>query len=161
MRQVAGLGLSVSLPPKKFPGILSDGVTHMFEWHNEFSVDIGSIDVQHKMLFSIANELYSAMLAGQSNASMARILDRLVQYTKVHFAHEERLMQEHHYPGLALHKVEHDALTAKVLKFQSDFQAGHANMSLQLLQFLRSWLEGHIKGSDQKYSPFLRSKAVA
>lgn len=133
----------------------------MFEWHNDFSVQIGSVDAQHKMLFAIANELYTAMMAGQSKMAMARILDRLVQYTKVHFAHEERLMLLHTYPDLAAHKAEHDALTAKVVKFQNDFLQGHVNMSVQLLQFLRDWLEHHIKGSDRKYSPFLRSKAVA
>jgi hemerythrin len=133
----------------------------MFEWRNEFSVQIGSVDAQHKMLFGIANELYTAMIAGQSKMAMARILDRLVQYTKVHFAHEERLMRLHDYPDLAPHKAEHDALTAKVVKFQNDFQQGQVNMSVQLLQFLKNWLEGHIRGSDQKYSPFLKSKAVA
>jgi hemerythrin-like metal-binding protein len=119
------------------------------------------VDAQHKMLFGIANELYTAMIAGQSKMAMARILDRLVQYTKVHFAHEERLMRLHDYPDLAPHKAEHDALTAKVVKFQNDFQQGQVNMSVQLLQFLKNWLEGHIRGSDQKYSPFLKSKAVA
>lgn len=133
----------------------------MFEWHNEFSVQIGSVDAQHKTLFAIANELYTAMMAGHSKLVMARILDRLVQYTKVHFAHEERLLRQHHYPEFAAHKAEHDALTAKVLKFQADFQEGQVAMSVQLLQFLRTWLETHIKGSDQKYSPFLRAKAVA
>jgi len=133
----------------------------MFEWRNEFSVEIGSVDAQHKMLFAIANELYNAMASGQSKMALGRILDRLVQYTKVHFAHEERLMRLHGYPDFAVHKAEHDALTAQVMKFQEDFTRGRVAMSVQLLQFLKSWLEAHIKGTDQKYSPFLRSKAVA
>jgi hemerythrin len=133
----------------------------MFEWRNEFSVQIGSVDAQHRMLFGIANELYSAMTAGQGRVVVAGILDRLVQYTKTHFAHEERLMRLHGYPGFAAHKTQHDALTAKVVKFQTDFQEGKVNMSVELLQFLKTWLESHIKGTDQQYSPFLRSKAVA
>lgn len=132
----------------------------MFEWRNEFSVQIGSVDAQHKMLFGIAGELYAAMMAGQSKIVLSRLLDRLVQYTKVHFAHEERLMKLHGYPGLSAHQAEHQALTSKVQKFQADFQQGQANMSVQLLQFLRTWLESHIRGSDQKYSPFLLSKHV-
>ncbi|HTX39021.1 MAG TPA: bacteriohemerythrin [Bryobacteraceae bacterium] len=133
----------------------------MFEWRKEFSVDIGSVDAQHQNLFAIAGELYAAMIAGQSKMAMARILDRLVQYTKMHFAHEERLMQQFGYPALEAHKAEHQALTAKVLKFQQEFEQGQVNISVQLLQFLRTWLEGHIKGSDKRYSPFLKSKAVA
>ena len=133
----------------------------MFDWRKEFSVEIGSVDAQHQALFAIAGELYSAMMAGQSKLAMGKILDRLVQYTKMHFAHEERLMQLHGYPGLEAHKAEHQALTAKVLKFQEDFKQGQVNISVQLLQFLRTWLENHIKGSDRRYSPFLKSKAVA
>ena len=133
----------------------------MFEWRNEFSVQIGSVDAQHKMLFGLAGELYAAMMAGQSKVVLGRLLDRLVQYTQVHFAHEERLLKLHGYADLAAHQAEHRALTAKVLKFQADFHQGQVNMSVQLLQFLKTWLESHIRGSDQKYSPFLISKKVA
>ena len=133
----------------------------MFNWRTEYSVDIGSIDAQHRMLFAIADELYTAMTAGQSRTVLDRILYRLVQYTKVHFAHEERLMQLHGYPEFQKHKGEHDALTTKVLTFQRDFQAGKVSMSVQLLQFLRGWLVEHIQGSDHRYTPFLKSKAVA
>ena len=133
----------------------------MFEWREEFSVQIGSIDAQHKTLFAIAEELYKAMAACQSKTMMARILDRLVQYTRSHFAHEERLMQLHGYPDFAAHKAEHEALTAKVISFQADFQQGRASISVQLLHFLKNWLEGHIQGTDRKYSALLRSKAAA
>ena len=133
----------------------------MFEWHNEYSVQIGSVDAQHKVLFGLAQELFTAMNAGRSKAALARILDRLVQYTQVHFAHEERLMQKHRYPAFQAHKAEHEALIRKVLEFQQEFQQGKVTISVQLLQFLRDWLEKHIKGSDQRYSPFLRQQAVA
>ena len=133
----------------------------MFEWRNEFSVQIGSVDAQHKMLFQIADELYNAMQSGQSKVVLGRLLDRLVQYTKAHFAHEERLMQQHGYPEFASHKAEHDALTAKVLKFQQEFEQGKVAISVQLLQFLRNWLQTHIRGTDQKYGPYLKSRAVA
>ena len=133
----------------------------MFEWRNDYSVEIGSVDAQHKMLFAIANELYTAMMAGQSKPAMGGILDRLVQYTQMHFAHEERLLRQHGYPGFSQHKAQHDALTAKVVKFQSDFQQGHVSMSVQLLHFLKDWLEHHIQGSDRGYSPFLKAKSVA
>jgi hemerythrin len=133
----------------------------MFEWSNNYSVDIGSIDSQHQNLFAIGRELHAAMTAGQGKASLARILDRLVQYTAVHFAHEERLMRLHDYPDMAAHKAQHDALTAQVVKFQEDFNSGRVAMTVQLLQFLKEWLQNHIKGSDLKYAPYLKEKAVA
>jgi hemerythrin len=133
----------------------------MFEWNNNYSVAIPSVDVQHKNLFAIARELHAAMDAGQGKASLGRILDRLVQYTTVHFAHEERLLRMHNYPDFAAHKAEHDALVRQVLKFQEDFTAGRVAITVQLLHFLRDWLQGHIQGSDLRYAPHLKERAVA
>jgi hemerythrin len=133
----------------------------MFEWKPEYSVQIPSIDGQHQNLFRIAGELYAAMSAGQGKAVISRLLDRLVQYTNVHFAHEERLMLKHNYPDFAAHQKEHEALVKQVMKFQADFEAGTVNMTVQLLTFLKEWLRQHIAESDQKYVPSLREKSVA
>lgn len=133
----------------------------MFEWKSEYAVNIGSIDAQHQTLFALGRELYAAMSAGQGKAVLARILDRLVQYTLVHFAHEERLMALHGYANFAAHKAEHDALSKQVVAFQEEFNSGRATLAVQLLQFLKEWLEKHIKGSDMAYAPFLTAKKVA
>jgi hemerythrin-like metal-binding protein len=133
----------------------------MFEWKSEYAVNIGSIDAQHQMLFAIGRELYAAMSEGKGKSVLARILDRLVQYAAVHFAHEERLMQLHKYPDFAAHKAQHDALTKQVLAFQTEFIAGRATMAVQVLQFIKDWLEQHIKGSDLAYAPCLKAQKVA
>jgi hemerythrin len=127
----------------------------MFEWNNDYSVQIVSIDAQHRNLFAIGHELHAAMTAGHGNAALGKILDRLVQYTAAHFGHEERLMRQNGYPDLAAHKAEHDALTKQVLQFQADFQAGRVTMTVQILHFLKEWLQKHIKGSDMRYVPCL------
>src|SRR4051794_35003410 len=95
----------------------------MFEWKKDFATGIGSIDAQHQSLFAIGRELYAAMSEGQGRAVIGRILERLVQYTTVHFAHEERLMKLHGYPDFAAHKAQHDALVKQVLALQTEFQA--------------------------------------
>jgi hemerythrin len=149
--------LSASL---KFSVLFADRMG-MFEWKNEYAMGIGSIDAQHQNLFAIGRELYAAMSTGQGKSGLARILDRLVQYTTVHFAHEERLMQLHHYPDFARHKAEHDALVKQVLAFQAEFNGGRATMAVQVLQFLKDWLEKHIKGSDFAYATCLKTQKVA
>ena len=133
----------------------------MFDWSGNYSVGVGSVDGQHQNLFALCRELYDAMVAGQGKAALSRILDRLVQYTVVHFAHEERLMRLYDYPDFAEHKAQHEALTKRVLQFQQDFESGRAAITVQLLQFLRTWLTQHIQGSDQKLAPYLKQRAVA
>jgi hemerythrin len=141
--------------------LLSADGENMFEWSDTYSVGIVSIDGQHQNLFAIARELHAAMTAGEGKASLARILDRLVQYTVVHFANEERLMRLHDYPDAAAHKAQHDALTKQVVKFQEDFNSGRVALTVQLLQFLKDWLQTHIHGSDLKYAPYMQQRAVA
>jgi hemerythrin len=133
----------------------------MFEWKAEYSVGIASIDAQHQKLFAIARALYEAMSAGRGKSALALILDRLVQYTAMHFAHEERLMRVYDYPNFLKHKAQHDALTKQVLAFQKDFESGKVSMTVQLLQFLKEWLENHIRVSDFEYAPCLKQKNVA
>ena len=133
----------------------------MFDWNDRYRVGIGSIDAQHQGLFKLAGELYAAMSAGQGKAISGEVLDRLIRYTATHFAHEERLMRLHAYPNFEEHKAQHDALNAQVRQFQADFQEGRATITVQLLQFLKGWLEGHIQGSDKLYAPYLKDRSAA
>jgi hemerythrin-like metal-binding protein len=133
----------------------------MFEWKTEYSVNIESIDAQHQNLFAIGRELCAAMRAGKGKAVLSKILDRLVQYTAAHFAHEEDLMKASHYPDFAKHKAEHDALTKQVLAFQADFNSGRGTMAVEVMQFLRDWLGKHIHKSDAAYAPYLKNQKVA
>jgi len=91
---------------------------------------------------------------------LAGILESLVQYTAVHFAHEEYLMRQQQYPNLAMHKAEHDALTRQVLQFKTDFEQGRTAITFSVLAFFRNWLEKHILQSDHQYAPYLLPKAV-
>jgi hemerythrin-like metal-binding protein len=129
----------------------------MFEWKPEYSVGIGSIDGQHQNLFAIARELYDAMSAGRGKQALARILDRLVQYTGVHFAHEERLMEQCSYPDYLKHKAEHDALAKRVKEFQTDYEGGRVSLTPTLLHFLKDWLQHHIQERDTAYSPYVKA----
>jgi hemerythrin len=134
---------------------------HMIEWKPQYSVGVVSIDAQHQTLFAISQELYTAMSAGKGRTVLARILGRLAQYTAMHFAHEERLMKQHNFPGFEAHCAEHRKLTRQVLDFQQEFEAGRTALSVQLLQFLMNWLVHHIQESDLKYAPHMKSRAVA
>jgi hemerythrin-like metal-binding protein len=133
----------------------------MFEWNNAYSVGVASIDAQHQNLFAIAREMHTAMLAGRGQSGLGKILDRLVQYTQAHFAHEERLMRLADYPGLNSHVAEHEALTRKVVDLLSEFRSGRTKITIQVLQFLRTWLQSHIQHSDLAYAPYLKQSKVA
>jgi hemerythrin-like metal-binding protein len=132
----------------------------LFVWSEEYSVGVARIDQQHQGLVEIINLLHSEMLLGRGKHVLDVILDKLVDYTKIHFATEEKLFATHGYPQEAEHKGQHQALTEKVLAFQSDFKAGHAVISAGIMEFLRDWLIAHILKEDMAYRTFLVSKGV-
>ncbi len=132
----------------------------LITWGTEYSVGINSIDDQHKKLVGFVNDLNDAMAQRKGKDILEKILGGLVEYTKTHFAHEEQLFRAHGYPEATAHKMKHDDLTKKVLQFQQDLHAGKAVMSVEIMAFLKDWLLNHIKGTDMKYSAFLKGKGV-
>ena len=132
----------------------------LIEWKDEFSVGISSIDAQHTKLIQIINKLYDGMMRGSGRNILGSVLDELDQYTKTHFSLEERLMNAHGFPGYRRHKEEHDKLAAQVDEFVNAFDAGKKQLTMEVLMFLKSWLENHILGTDKRYSAFLIEKGV-
>src|SRR5271166_3566007 len=110
----------------------------LMTWHEDYSVKIPQFDAQHRHLFFLLNVLNDAMNTGKGNEILEQILEELVQYTSHHFHAEEELMVKKRFPGLAAHMKEHDALRARVLKFQRDFSKGKVAVSIELLNFLRA-----------------------
>ena len=132
----------------------------LITWTDQYSVKIKSMDAQHKRLVELLNQVHEASKAGRSREVMGNVLIDLVTYTRVHFSTEEALMQKYAYPGYHQQKAEHDTLVKKVQDFQSDFKAGRAMMTIEVVQFLVDWLTGHIQGEDKKYSAYLNEKGV-
>ena len=124
----------------------------MVEWNDDYSVDIQEIDEQHKCLINIMNELYVALANKSNQDQVADVLNKLVEYTKVHFAVEETLMRIFHYEGYEQHKEIHDQIVVKVLEYQGEFRAGNTKVGMELLMFLKDWLFDHINKVDKGYT---------
>lgn len=132
----------------------------VFEWNSNLSVGVTSIDAQHQNLFAMARELRDAMESGTGSLVVGRLLDRLASYTNMHFAHEERLMQLHGYPGLEVHREEHNRLRQRVEDYRLSLRQGHSCINLQLLLFLKRWLVEHIGGMDQDAAGYLETRSA-
>ncbi len=132
----------------------------LLAWKDAYSVKIKEIDDQHKKLIDMINQLNDAMAQGKAKDVLGPILDKLVSYAASHFALEEGLMQKHGYEGYADHKDKHEKMTGKVLDLQRQYKSGQAAMTIEVMNFLKNWLDKHIVGTDMKYSAFLNSKGV-
>jgi hemerythrin len=133
----------------------------IMEWNEKLSVGVASLDADHKKLVALVNELYDAIQSGKGGDALGRILDGLISYTVHHFRNEEQFFASTGYPASAAHKQEHEALTKQVLVVQQKFKAGATGtLTLEVMNFLRTWLINHIQGSDKKYGPHLNAHGV-
>jgi len=126
----------------------------LMQWNDTLSVGVTEIDAQHKNLVSYLNDLHFAMSQGKGKDILKSLLTRLVAYTQVHFAAEEKYMKQWNYPGYVYHKGEHEAFVKKVADFKEKFENGKVAISIEILNLLKDWVANHIQGTDKKYGPF-------
>ena len=131
----------------------------LINWSRSYSVGVTQMDNEHKRLIDIINNLYAAMIAGRSREAVGSILDELIDYTKTHFAHEEKLMQEAGYSGYDEQKRSHVALVSQVVEIQQKYRNGTA-LGQEVMNFLKDWLINHIQGLDKKYGPVMNRKGI-
>lgn len=130
------------------------------QWNKLFNTNIKIIDEQHQGLVEILNSLYDSMLINNSSAELGELLEKLVNYTVIHFKSEEALLDKYDYPETVEHKAEHKYLANKAEKYLKDYKSGVLDITDDVLYFLKDWLKKHIVHTDKKYSAFLISKGV-
>ena len=133
---------------------------NMVQWNDEYSVDIQEIDEQHKCIVMYINELYEALARKGNHELVADIIQKLVEYTKIHFAVEETLMRIFHYDGYEPHKAIHDKIVEQVMAYQGKFLAGDEKVGMELLMFLKGWLFEHINKVDKQYVETFHASGV-
>lgn len=141
-------------------GLKADDPKGLIQWADDLSVNIREIDEQHLRLINLINELQSAMASGKGKEAISEVLRELKEYTVFHFSHEEAMFEEHKYPGLLNHEAAHRKFVETVLEFEEQVNSGKTAVTMEVMNFLKDWLVKHIKGIDQKYSPFFNNKGI-
>jgi hemerythrin len=132
----------------------------IFAWNDSYSVKIMEFDGHHKQLINLINQLHDAMGQGQGQKELGVILNNLIEYTKFHFAAEEKLFTRFNYTASTVHRAQHDALTKKVLELQAEQRSGKIGLSVKVIDFLKDWLTNHILKEDKAYSAFFNAQGV-
>jgi hemerythrin len=127
------------------------------QWSEQYKVDVKEMDDQHRVLMDLVGQLEDATREGKGKQTVALILAKVIDYTKVHFAAEERLMKAYGYPEFQEHRLIHDKMTAEVLDIERQYKEGRTGMTQDVMQYLTDWYQKHITGTDKKYSPFVNT----
>ena len=118
------------------------------------------MDDQHGILMDTMNELRLATMHGSSRETVAELLDRLIEFTRMHFSSEVKLMAASGFPGLAQHRAQHQCLLAQILQSAHRLQYDEEVQMSSLLSFLRAWYLEHIEGLDQQYGKWLNERGI-
>jgi hemerythrin len=124
----------------------------MYEMKANFYTGIELIDREHKRLFDIAESAYQLLqndfIADKYDEAIA-LLQELIDYTKTHFADEEKYMEETGYRRILSQKVMHKEFIDKLDSIDmNDVDADPVHTINEILKFLNDWLIEHILKMD-------------
>jgi hemerythrin len=127
--------------------------SELVSWSSTFSVGIKLIDDQHKGLLAITNDLFNHCAGDDASERLyfKKIIRSAVEYVKVHFATEEKIMLHTNFDRFAEHKKEHDQFVLTVVEQVRSFNAGNKLDLIHFTRFLKNWILTHIAVSDKQY----------
>lgn len=126
------------------------------QWFEKYRIGVPLIDADHLSLFQEVARFQQCMNSGMSSNDLDQALTFLYKYVGAHFAREEQLMREKHYPKYAQHKAVHHHLKKVVYAVRKIFQAEPERVDKEKLHaFLNDWLRNHILTMDKALAPYI------
>ena len=125
--------------------------TDFFKWNKTFETGIIKIDIQHKVIIVILNELYDIIIGNQQEYKIDDTISELVRYAEYHFVTEEELFEKYNYSKEKEHKLEHRKFIEKINNLINHANVDRGTVAIELLNFLKDWLTDHILVTDQEY----------
>jgi hemerythrin len=129
-------------------------------WDASFSVGVEKLDEQHQRIIGMINLMLSDPEAAVDSETTSEALTRMTQYANEHFKVEEQLMEDHEYPDLAAHKLEHKAFRKSTAMLCVDTMQKYADVPDDILKYLKDWWTRHILITDMKYRSFFNERGV-
>lgn len=130
----------------------------IISWNNNIILNHKTIDEQHEQLVIMVNKFYELIRRREANPAIMELLKGAIDYTAFHFSHEEDLMRQHRFPDSSAHIKEHQEFVDHVTDCHQRISEGKLVISLEITNFLRTWLVDHIKGTDKKLCDFLAQR---
>lgn len=123
---------------------------------------LDDVDDQHRQIFAWGHEFFFGTTFGSGDEDVRNGVRFLARYVEVHFAGEQRAMEQAGYPDRDAHVAEHAAIG---LRLRQILDASHQQgltegLKLELHFLLSSWFTHHIAVRDREMVAFLRASQV-
>ncbi len=122
----------------------------LIEWRDEFSVGVASVDLEHRELIDLINDLHAMIGDNASADEVVSMLGEIFAQISAHFALEEKYMRDTRYPLLDEHKGDHENLLDE-LRDIMELVDVDGNYNEQVLsENLQRWFTEHFRTHDAK-----------
>jgi hemerythrin-like metal-binding protein len=129
-------------------------------WCDEYSVNVEEIDIQHKKILELVNNLHASVENRLDKQELERLLIELVDFTRMHFTTEEQLMKKYDYPELVKHQNEHNILLQHLDNLVAAVSRGKYPTFYSDYDVSSDWALIHISETDKRLGAFLNAKNI-
>ena len=131
-------------------------VTVKIEWRDEWNCGNEMIDREHREILALGNRLIELALDQSAAHMVEEQVDTLIDHVFLHFADEERILEELSYPGLSEHAQIHRELVREADSLNGKFSKGE----LDAAEFFRFLVEtivlNHMLSVDILFFPYTK-----
>jgi hemerythrin len=125
-------------------------------WNSGLELGIRAIDLQHRQLVDLINEMSDSVACSPQDCVDSEILSRLVAYALFHFSDEEAIAARLDDPThLRRHRDEHRAFTERVTAW-----AAAPPAAVDIVVFLENWTVDHISRIDRELGQLLARQSA-
>lgn len=129
-------------------------------WNHASVVGVQAMDDQHGILMDSLNELRVQAARGSSRDHLHRQLERLVEFTGMHFDCEERLLERHGFPDVESHRSEHRRMLHLIRAGADRASSGGTEELHSVLNLMRASFAEHVEGLDTRYGTWLNDLGI-
>jgi hemerythrin len=137
------------------------GVVTLLTWNHACTVNVKGMDQQHAILMDTLNDIRLALVHGQGREQVSDALNRLIEFTRMHFASEEQLLKSEGFPGVFEHRDVHRKLLGQIEEAALRIQHSDDARTKSMLLLLRDWYMTHIEGLDSQYGVWLNARGIS
>jgi hemerythrin len=127
----------------------------------ELGIGVRILDCDHREMSETFSELRTALVKDEDRSRTLALLRKMSNFTLLHFALEDGMMAATKYPGMALHRLNHQRMATQIKAFVSRFSHGSATMNEKSLRLLAESHTAHIENDDLDYGFWLNGSPDA
>jgi hemerythrin len=120
----------------------------LIQWKDEFSVGVASVDIEHRDLIDLINDLHDLLREGATQVQVIDLLGEIFAQISAHFALEEKFMRDTGYEAYPDHKGDHEALLDELRDIMDRVEDDGTYDEARLSRELEKWFTEHFRTHD-------------